>query len=261
MDPGLLEFFQNFWYKSEAIKKYIYAMRTLYDVLGVSSSASNEQIEAAYHFALNSLGRNGASKSPEEEAIRAKAIKEAYAVLSTPMRRDAYDAKLRARQAPAVSSPVETDGLPWGKIAIALFVLLIGVVYAYKSQVDEAKAETERLAIEAAKAKADAEQAALQAKEEEARLIEQRLREQNRVAEANRREMERARLEGQRVHENLQRFEARAEYEKQREQQNRERAERQAAYEKERQERMARARAREQDAAMERALARPIPRY
>jgi curved DNA-binding protein CbpA len=224
-------------------------MKSLYDVLGVSSQATAAQIEQGYKFCLDSFV-SASRASNEEDIIRAKAIREAYAVLSSPSRRQAYDEKLKAREQ-VTYQVIEKVGFPWVKISL-VFLMVAGSIY-YKIHSD--KAEAESIALKAAaKEKAAVEIAEKLASAEQAALEQQRLQQQ-RLAEANRqREMEQARREGQQIHERLQRAEAQAAREK-------EQAERQARYEKQREEQAAQARSRNEISAMERALSIPIRRH
>ncbi|HJV73867.1 MAG TPA: DnaJ domain-containing protein [Noviherbaspirillum sp.] len=222
-------------------------MKTLYDVLGVSSQASAAQIEAGYKFCLESLA---SKESNDEELIRAKAIKEAYDVLSSPSRRQTYDEKLKSKTQ-VTYQVVEKEEFPWLKIAFVL-LLLGGGFFLYKHQAN--KAETERLALEAAKVKAQAEIAEKEATAAAARLEQQRIQEQRNAEINHQREMEQARREGQLIHERMQRMEAQAAREKEREEQ-------QARYERQREEQAAQARKRSEIAAMERALSIPIRRH
>lgn len=231
-------------------------MKTLYDVLGVSAQATPAQIELAYKFCLDSLLQGGGN-SPEDDLNRGKALKEAYAVLSSPIRRAEYDERLKARDR-VVYEVVENDGFPWVKALLATLVVLTAFgIYTYQAR----KMEVERVALETARIKAEAELAAKRAQEMEARLEQQRLQEL-RLAEAQRqREIEQARREGLQVHESLRRMDEQAARERDREEKERQRAEQQARYEKQREEQAAQARKRNEIAAMERALRMPLPRY
>jgi curved DNA-binding protein CbpA len=72
-------------------------MNTLYDLLGVSPDATLTQIELAFRRSLAAhLARNG--MQPGREQSHLQAIKAAYGVLSSPVRREFYDHKLNARR-------------------------------------------------------------------------------------------------------------------------------------------------------------------
>lgn len=166
-------------------------MRTLYDVLGLSRSATAAQIEAAYHGALAAM--DGAAGS--DDLIRAKAIGEAHSVLASPSRRDAYDARLRqkdAADATPVTVVVETHGARW-PVLLALAALIIGGVVYY--QVQAQRAATARVALEATRASAAAAAAARLADAEEARLAGQVLAERARAESQRAQEIAAARRE------------------------------------------------------------------
>ncbi|WP_426115064.1 hypothetical protein [Massilia sp. PWRC2] len=163
-------------------------MRTLYDVLGLSRSASAAQIEAAYHGALAAM--DGAAGS--DDLIRAKAIGEAHSVLASPSRRDAYDARLRQKEAAPLTVVVETPARRW-PVLLALAALLIGGMLYY--QVQAQRAATERMALEATRASAAAAAAARLAEAEEARLAGQVLAERARADAQRAQEIASARRE------------------------------------------------------------------
>jgi len=71
-------------------------MKTLYSILGVGPDASAVQIEAAYAELLAQFKDGSAARSGEDNQIRLVAIKEAYAVLSDPIKRQVYNQKLFA---------------------------------------------------------------------------------------------------------------------------------------------------------------------
>ncbi|HYD60790.1 MAG TPA: DnaJ domain-containing protein [Noviherbaspirillum sp.] len=228
-------------------------MKTLYDVLGVSRQASQEQLELAHKFCLDSLLSEKEGEFGEDAILRAKAIKEAYAVLSSPARRQAYDAKLDARQPVVTYEVVESGNFPWLKVMFAA-VLLLGGGMLYMNKVQNNKAEVERAALAAQKAKAEADREAKRAAAEEARLEQQRLQEERLAQERQLREREQLRREAQVTHERTQRTEAQLSRE-------REQAERNAKLERQREEQAAIARKRNEIAAMERALSIPIRKH
>lgn len=233
-------------------------MTTLYDVLGIDKSASQEQIENAYRRKLESLEKNSPDGMTEEHLNKAKASKEAYAILSVPAKRDAYDARIAAKLQPVKASAAhvaDEPGFPWLKLIVGL-VLIVGAVVYYR--VDAKKEETARIAMEAAKAKAEAERAKLEAEAEEARIAAEQIQARRKAEEENRRFAERAQYESARLGRQSEYAESQAAWQRQNEERKREQAERQAKYEKEREEHAARERVRQQNAAMERALARPI---
>ncbi|MFC7287962.1 DnaJ domain-containing protein [Herminiimonas glaciei] len=152
-------------------------MKTLYQVLGVSGQASSPEIEQAYKTGLAALANGATTLNPEERDIREKVVREAYAILSSPNRRSAYDEKLRNKTRVA-ELIVESSPFPWMKIVAAL-LLVVGCLYVYQVQAD--KAEAELAALEAKKAEAEAERAEQLALAEQARLEQQKLQEQRAI--------------------------------------------------------------------------------
>lgn len=223
-------------------------MNTLYDVLGVSRQTSAAQIDQAYRSVVATLADN--SDNVERDMIRAKAIREAHAVLSSPSRRQAYDEKLKIKEQ-VTYQVVEKPGMPWRSLALIGLVLAASLGY-YKYQMQQAAIE--RIALEAAQVKIAAEAAAKLVEVEELRLAQQLLQENSRAEAARRRESERARSDGQRIHYELQNAEAQAAREK-------DNAARQLKTERMQDEQAAQARLRNQTAAMQRALAIPVPRH
>jgi curved DNA-binding protein CbpA len=223
-------------------------MNTLYDVLGVSRQTNAGQIEQAYRSVMETL--TGTGEDLERDMIRAKAIKEAYAILSSPSRRQAYDEKLKLKEQ-VTYQIVEKPGTPWVSLALIGLVLAALVGY-YKYHTHQV--EVERIALEAARAKSDAETATKLAEVEDSKLAQQLLIENARADAVRRRETELARGDGQRIHYEVQRAEAQAAREK-------EYAARQVKTERQQEEQAAQARVRNQTAAMQRALAIPIVRH
>lgn len=230
-------------------------MNTLYDVLGISSQTNATQIEQGYRSIMASLNGDGANY--EQDMIRAKAIKEAYAILSSPARRQAYDEKLKLKEQVSYQV-VETPGVPWGSLAAIGLVLVASLgIYKYHAQ----KVELERVALEAAKAKTAAQEAASLREAEESRLAQQLLRDKSQAESNRQREAEQARQDGQRIHYELQVADAQAEREKERVEYDKERTARAVKYERLEDERAAQNRSRNQIANMQRALAIPILRH
>ena len=226
-------------------------MNTLYDILGLSRQTTAAQIEQGYKFSMESLISEGDNYSPEDILVRSRSIKEAYAVLSSPSRRQAYDDKLKLKEQVSYEV-VEKKNVPWLAIAMIAVLSVTGLGY-YKVQAHKA-AEAQRIAIETEKAKSEAEQAAKQAEMEQARL-EQQILQDKRLADANqRREAEQARRDGQQIHYQLQAVDAQVARDKAQ-------AERQAKSDKQREELAAQARSQSQTWAMQRALSIPIPRH
>jgi curved DNA-binding protein CbpA len=224
------------------------AMGTLYDVLGLSRQANGAQIEHAYRTATENLvGGDGQS---EQDMIRAKAIKEAHAILMSPTRRVAYNEQLRLKDLPTYHV-VEQTGTRWLPIAVMVLGLIafIGYWVHHSKQL-----ELERVALETAQMQHAADAAALLADAEEARLERVRL-DDNRQADATRaRGSAQARYEGERIHYELQAAQTEAEHKK-------EMAPRRAKAEQANEERTALMLNRQREMDMRRALAIPIVRH
>lgn len=227
-------------------------MTTLYDVLGLGRQATAAQIEHGYKERLEALKRVEENGSAEDAITQLKVIREAYQVLSNPVRKDAYDSKLKARE--QVRYEVVEDSHRTRNVLLGLLlVLMIGGGYAYKVQ-SENKARLAQLELEAAKEKAAAEESERLAAAEQAKLEQERLRKAQ-IDEAQQRyEVEQARREGQQVHQQLELAALRAERDK-------EAAERRAQADKQREDQLARTRASNEINAMRRALSIPIRRY
>ena len=76
------------------------AKKTLYEVLQVSRSANERVIAAAYQARLAALGSSAAPEVVAEKAV----LRDAYAILSDPVRRTLYDQKLREDAMRAMAS-------------------------------------------------------------------------------------------------------------------------------------------------------------
>jgi curved DNA-binding protein CbpA len=73
-------------------------MKTLYDLLEIKSCATQSEIEQGYRRLLDQyLARQGIGK-PDKETRRIQAIREAYLLLGSPERRQAYDQELKPYQ-------------------------------------------------------------------------------------------------------------------------------------------------------------------
>ena len=219
-------------------------MATLYEILGLSKNATPEQVNQGFLVQSEKIKAN----EPDAEAARLRlhAIREAFEILSSPSRRQAYDNKLN-RPVGQVSYEIdETPAIPWAKIAIGVVVLAI-VVFAYQKKV-QADLRRDALAQQALIAKAEAERAVQEAEAEHARLAQGILADREKAESKRMRELEQARRDGDRIHQNL---EQAAERDRENERRERERAQ----YDKVREEQMARARIEQQNAAMRRALA------
>lgn len=167
-------------------------MATLYEILGLSENATSAQIEQG--FVLQS--EKAAGLPAEQARMRQMAIKEAFAVLSSPSRRAAYDERQqRSRQ--VTYEVIEKKPMPWIAIAITAIVLISGGVYIQQKQARTARLE--ELARQTALAEAEAEKAALLAEAEEARLARQRLADARQEESMRRNELDASRRDGERV--------------------------------------------------------------
>lgn len=228
-------------------------MKTLYDILGLERSVNSEQIEQAYQNSINKI--KAAGRSSDQEAIQLQAMKEAYFVLSSPMRRATYDNKLNAPPR-VIHEAAETASVPWLKILLVAALLTGGGIY-YQAEQNN-KARIVQLALEAEKAKAEAERAAKLAEIEAARLEREEKRELRDAEARQLRQMEQAKREGDRIHAQmlqLDKVKAREQAAEERRQIEKERRERNAQLQEER---AARSRVEQQNAAMRRALNMPV---
>lgn len=230
-------------------------MGTLYDVLGLNRQSNAAQIEQGYRTALENL--SGGDAQYEQDIIRAKAIKEAYAVLSSPVRRDAYDAQLKIREQ-AACPVAEPYPMPWLPIGLIVLALIAGLAYSsHRSKT----LEIERIALETAKTKHAADEADRLARMEEAKLEEARLSEKRHADAVRSREAEQARYEGQRIREQEQSAEYQAERRREYAESRQESATQRAKYEQAQEERAAQIRNYQREMNMRRALDIPIVRH
>lgn len=193
----------------------------LYDLLEVNQSATPEAITAGYK-RLQAKYVDPAAAGDEDATNLLIALREAYATLSSPERRQRYDDRLAERQA----EPLTRDSQPGGfarLIIVAAVLGVCGVGYAkYQSDQEKARLERERVVAEAKLAEVQAK------REQEARLAaeqaEQRRLRDEAIERANR---ENDLAYADRVSRNLHRSEALA---RQREEQQRASTERQQLY-------------------------------
>ncbi|RJG02725.1 hypothetical protein [Noviherbaspirillum sedimenti] len=153
-------------------------MRNLYDILGLSSSATALQIEQAYLVRTHGL-KDQQRLLSEAEGLELRAVEEAYALLSSPARRERYDQKLKAANQPIRYEVVEPRRIPWLGIALVA-MLVLGAVFYYQNQ--QSKARIEQLRLEEARTRAEAEQAEQLAIAESKRLEREKLEREERLA-------------------------------------------------------------------------------
>lgn len=119
-------------------------MKSLYSILGVSPDADAADIERAYAGHLDRLASSDDAQLAEQQRIRLIAIKEAYAVLADPLKRQLYNQKLFAPATLAApilpaARAVSADSTAWVnkvKVVGALLVALLAL-YVYSSREQE----------------------------------------------------------------------------------------------------------------------------
>lgn len=142
--------------------------KTLYDLLRVPRDASNEEIKEAY---ARQMARFQSEESPTDTPDHSKFYKDAYDILSNPVRRKQYDESLAAKAEPQVIFVEETRGLDLKVIGL-IGILVLGGGWFY---LDHSR-ELERLKVERS-SQLIREQQAL----EKERLEQQALAEQTRL--------------------------------------------------------------------------------
>lgn len=210
---------------------------TLYDLLEVSATASQESIAANYQrLRAQQLAQQAAGN--EDATNRLIALREAYNTLSEPARRQVYDDKLAARAA-AELLPAEQPR-SYAKTAIAaVLIAACGLGFARYQSNQEQKIALEKekaaAAVRLAEIEAQRERERTELERREARQADyQRQRDEAR----ERAERERDLAYGRQISRDIQRGEAQTLREKQREDQRetqqRQREEQQRQYEAER---------------------------
>jgi curved DNA-binding protein CbpA len=232
-------------------------MNSLYRVLGLADTATGEQIEFGYRSALEKLKSEQLDK--EQTTIRLKVLQEAYSILGSRARRDAYDLKLKVPVKVSYST-VESPSLPWKAIALAAVLLIGGGGYFFKYQHDS-KVKLAEAAALAHRAQAEADRAEAEAESERARLENARSAAQMRSDRIRESEQRQARYDGQRIHSNMEMYNYNQQHLEVTQAQEKERRERQLRNDQLREEQLARARVQNQNAAMQRALSIPILRH
>ncbi len=173
--------------------------KSLYDMLEVSRSASDEAIEAAYA-RLSELHAQGRLKTPEGFGTEGffTLIKDAYFVLGNPLRRAEYDRKFQSAVALGIDPAFEEMGLSLrSKLLIGLLVAAVGA-YGYQSHRDTLAEQARAQAEQAAALQREAQRAAQQAEEdarrtqaqaqamEDRRLHQERIERERAIADADR---------------------------------------------------------------------------
>jgi colicin import membrane protein len=197
---------------------------TLYDILEVSASASPESIRASYE----RLHEHHASRvaGDDDAANRLIALREAYATLSDPALRQAYDRRLAMRA--EIAAMPEAPQRPLVRTLFMLLVAAACVAAAVKYQ--SGRQQQERAAVALRTAELEAQ------RERDERAAAERAEAQRRADEASERAaLERERAYARQVSRELQSAEAGANLQAQRAEQQRLAEERQQRYEAERQ--------------------------
>jgi curved DNA-binding protein CbpA len=160
--------------------------KTLYDLLGVRRDASRAEIERAYEQMKSMYGGAGGAAAAARDGCSMQLIEDAYATLSSPPRREAYDASLqraaqsamRARAAQAMEEEPRASGkAKW--VLLLVVVLLAGGWYLKassdaKQQRERAEAELRRLEVERLATEAEAARLRAEAEREaHARAVEE----------------------------------------------------------------------------------------
>lgn len=232
-------------------------MNTLYDILGIGRQATQAQIEQAYQTQLDAILAADGTKS-EQGTDRVRFVREAYLVLSSPSRRQTYNARLQAKETVAVEI-IDAKPVPWFTIALVCIALLAGGVYLRTAQVKKEKLE--QLRLETARVKDEAEKAAQLAAAEQSALARDMLQKRQQDELTNRRLSDQARHDGQRIHADLQQASLQTAREKERRDQQSKYDEARARQDELRAQQDAQNRSRNEIARMERALSIPIRRH
>ena len=203
---------------------------TLYDLLEVSASASQESITVSYRRLHAQYASLQSSSDGEDATNRMIALREAYTTLSNPERRRAYDEKLAARAAAVVAQEAQPRSHTKA-LLLAAVIGASGLGYAkYQLTREQAALEKEKAAAAVRLAEIEAQRA--REGEEHQRVAARQADYQREQAEARERhQRERDLAYGRQISRDLQRGEAMAQQEKQSEEQRKLREEQQRQYE------------------------------
>jgi curved DNA-binding protein CbpA len=107
--------------------------KSLYTVLGIRPDASQDQIEAAYATVLEQL-KEGTNLNPNaDDRIRLIAAKEAYEILSNPLKRQQYNQKIFAPQSAEIPQVIVIEQAESWSISkvVVVGVILLAAIGAY----------------------------------------------------------------------------------------------------------------------------------
>ena len=106
--------------------------RSFYQVLGVEPDADREQLDAAYARATRALEAGKHRRGTVESAIEWNLLQDGYQILSHPVRRARYDAKLAAEKSSlsGVFLPEATRASNKLRTHISVFALITAIVCA-----------------------------------------------------------------------------------------------------------------------------------
>lgn len=109
--------------------------KSLYTVLGIRPDASQDQIEAAYATVLEQL-KEGTNPNPNADGhIRLIAAKEAYDILSNPLKRQQYNQKIFVRQSVEIPQAIvieQAESWSMSKVVVVGMILLAAIgAYGY----------------------------------------------------------------------------------------------------------------------------------
>ncbi len=118
-------------------------MANYYEILGLNPWASEVQIRRAYRKLSKLYHPDTTPFNPEVAVPKFQAINNAYAVLSNPERRNAYDQQIRfskLQYATTADSSLDNDGLPSDRplsggelfallLIVATFILCLSLVF------------------------------------------------------------------------------------------------------------------------------------
>ena len=121
-------------------------MSSHYDVLGIDRKASPRQVEKAYERKVKALGKN-------PDSLQERIVKDAFAVLSNPVKRADYDSRLGEADLMPSGAGSSTP-LVVGLVVVGLTAAGIGYFLFERSKDQKWMKEEEKRAAEREKAKA-----------------------------------------------------------------------------------------------------------